>query len=78
MRGEPLNPYKWFSSVMLADRFKTTAICLAAFVLTVLMRRQLDAFTIPAEILNVVNIVTVFMVCFIIVFLARAWIPRRG
>jgi hypothetical protein len=63
---------------MLADRFKTTAICLAAFVLTVLMRRQLDAFIIPAEILNVVNIVTVFMVCFIIVFLARAWIPRRG
>jgi len=64
--------------VMLADRFKTTAIGLVAFALTVLIRRQVDALIIPADILNVINIATVFMVCFLIVIIVRAWIPRRG
>jgi hypothetical protein len=63
---------------MLADRFKTTAIGLVAFALTVLIRRQVDALIIPADILNVINIATVFMVCFLIVIIVRAWIPRRG
>ena len=63
---------------MLADRFKTTAISLVAFALTVLLRRQLDSFNIPSEILNVINIATVFMVCLIIVVIVRAWMPRRG
>jgi len=76
--GEPLNPSTGSSSVMLADRFKTTAISLVAFALTVLMRRQLDSFNIPSEILNVINIATVFMVCLIIVVIVRAWMPRRG
>ena len=64
--------------MMLADRFKTTAIGLVAFALTVLIRRQVDALIIPAGILNVINIATVFMVCFLIVIIVRAWIPRRG
>lgn len=64
--------------MMLADRFKTTAIGLVAFALTVLIRRQVDALIIPADILNVINIATVFMVCFLIVIIVRAWIPRRG
>jgi uncharacterized membrane protein len=63
---------------MLADRFKTTAIGLVAFALTVLIRRQVDALIIQADILNVINIATVFMVCFLIVIIVRAWIPRRG
>ena len=77
MIGEPLNTQKGSSSLMLADSFKTTAIGLVAFVLVVVMRRQLDAYAIPADILNVLNIATVFMVCFLIVIIARAWIPRR-
>lgn len=64
--------------MMLADRFKTTAIGLVAFALTVLIRRQVDALIIQADILNVINIATVFMVCFLIVIIVRAWIPRRG
>jgi len=63
---------------MLADRFRTTAVALVAFALTVLIRRQVDALIIPADILNVINIATVFMVCFLIVIIVRAWIPRRG
>lgn len=61
---------------MLADRFKTTAVALVAFAMTVLIRRGLDSFTIPAEVLNVINIATVFMVCLIIVVIVRAWMPR--
>jgi len=63
---------------MLADSFKTTAIGLIAFVFTVLIRRLVDSFTIPSAILNVINIVTVFVVCFIIVVIAKAWVPRRS
>ena len=63
---------------MLADRFRTTAVALVAFALTVLIRRQVDALIIPADILNMINIATVFMVCFLIVIIVRAWIPRRG
>lgn len=78
MREEPLNHQMGSSSVMLADSFKTTAIGLVAFAFTVLIRRLLDSFTIPSAILNVINIATVFVVCFIIVIIARAWVPRRG
>jgi hypothetical protein len=61
---------------MLADRFKTTAIALVALVLTILIRRGVDLFYVPPEILNVINIATVFMLCLVIVVIVRAWMPR--
>jgi hypothetical protein len=61
---------------MLADRFKTTAIALIAFAMTILIRRGVDSFYVPPEILNVINIATIFMLCFVIVVIARVWMPR--
>jgi hypothetical protein len=64
------------SPMMLADRFRTTAIALLAFVMTVLIRRQIDTFYVPPEILNIINIATVFMMCLVVVVLVRAWLPK--
>ena len=66
--------------MMLADRFRTTAVSLFAFAMVVLIRRQIDGFYVPPEALNVVNIATVFVMCLIIVVVARTWMPsfRKG
>lgn len=62
--------------MMLADRFKTTAIALVAFALTIIIRRGVDSFFVPPDILNIINIATVFMLCLVIVVITRTWIPR--
>ena len=64
--------------VMLADRIKRTVIAIVAIAVVVLIRRQLDAFPIPPDILNVINIFTVVMFCVFIVIAARAWLPGRA
>jgi hypothetical protein len=56
---------------MLADRFKTTAIALVAFAMTILIRRGVDSFYVPPEILNIINIATVFMLCLVVVVIVR-------
>ena len=61
---------------MLADRFKTTTIALIAFVMTVLISRQIDTLSFPPEILNILRIAIVFMICLVIVVLVRAWMPK--
>lgn len=61
---------------MLADRFKTTTIALIAFVMTVLISRQIDTLSIPPEILNILRIAIVFMICLVIVVLVRTWMPK--
>ena len=61
---------------MLADRFKTTAIALVALAMTILIRRGVDSFYVSPDILNVINIATVFMLCLVIVVVVRAWMPR--
>ena len=76
MGGERLNPGAGESPLMLADRFRTTAIALFAFAMTVLISRQIDTFNIQPEVLNIIHLVTVFMICLIIVVLVRAWIPK--
>ena len=62
---------------MLADRLKTTAVGLLALVLMVLIRRGLESFALSPEILNMVNLATLFILCFIIVIIIRKWLPRR-
>jgi len=62
---------------MLADRLKTTAVGLLALVLMVLIRRVLESFALPPEILNMVNLATLFILCLIIVMIVRKWLPRR-
>jgi hypothetical protein len=61
---------------MLADRFRTTAIALVAFAMTVFIGRQIDTLNVPPEIGNIIKIATVFMLCLVIVILVRAWIPK--
>ncbi len=60
---------------MLADRFKTTAVSLFAFAIIVLIRRQIDGFIVDPVILNFINVVTIAAMCFVIVMMARAWMP---
>ena len=62
---------------MLADRLKTTAVGLLTLVLVVLIRRQIESFTLPPEILNILNPATLFILCLIIVIIVRTWLPRR-
>ena len=62
---------------MLADRLKTTAVGLLILVVVVLIRRQVESFTLPAGILNVLNLATLFILCLIIVIIVRKWLPRR-
>lgn len=64
--------------VMLADRLKRTAVAIVALVAVVLIRRQVDAFYFPPDMLNIINIVTVVMFCVLIVVMARAWLPGRS
>jgi hypothetical protein len=35
-----------------------------------------DSFFVPPDILNIINIATVFMLCLVIVVITRTWIPR--
>lgn len=76
MGRERLNPGAGESPIMLADRFRTTAIALFAFAMTVLIRRQIDTFYVQPEVLHIINLATVFMICLAIVVLVRAWIPK--
>ena len=62
---------------MLADRLKTTAVGLLILVVVVLIRRQVESFALPAGILNVLNLATLFILCLIIVIIVRKWLPRR-
>lgn len=62
---------------MLADRLKTTAVGLLALVLMVLIRRQIESLTLPPEILNIINLATLFILCLTIVVIVRKWLPRR-
>ncbi len=62
--------------MMLADRFRTTAVSLFAFVMVILIRRQIDSFYVPPDILNVINIFTVVVMCAVIVIIVRAWMPH--
>jgi hypothetical protein len=64
--------------VMLADRLKRTAIAILALAVLVLIRRQVDAFYFPPDVLNIINIFTVVMFCVLIVVMARAWLPGRS
>ena len=63
---------------MLADRFRTTAIGFAALAITILIRRLLDSYTISTEIMNIINIATLFATCLTIVIITKAWIPRKA
>ena len=62
---------------MLADSFKTTAVGLLALALIVLIRRQVESLTLPPEILNIINLATLFILCLTIVVIVRKWLPRR-
>jgi len=62
---------------MLADRLKTTAVGLLILVLMVLIRRQLESFALTPETFNIINLATLFILCWIIVFIVRQWLPRR-
>ena len=62
---------------MLADRLKTTAAGLLILVLIALFRRQIESFALSTEILNIVNLATLFILCLIIVMIVRKWLPRR-
>jgi len=64
--------------MMLADRLKRTAIAIVALAVVILIRRQVDAFYVPPDILNIINIFTVVMFCVLIVIMARAWLPGRA
>jgi hypothetical protein len=64
--------------LMLADRLKTTAIGLLALVVVLLIRRQVEPYSLSHEILNVINLATLFILCLIIVVIVRKWIPRRA
>lgn len=64
--------------VMLADRLKRTAIAILALAVLVLIRRQIDSFYVPPDVLNIINIFTVVMFCVLIVVMARAWLPGRS
>ena len=61
---------------MLADRLKTTAIGLLAVVVVSLFRRQIEPYSLPPELLNVINLATLFILCLIIVVTVRKWLPR--
>jgi hypothetical protein len=63
---------------MLADRLKRTAVAIVALAAVVLIRRQVDAFYFPPDVLNIVNIFTVVMLCVLIVIMARGWLPGRS
>jgi hypothetical protein len=62
--------------MMLADRFRTTTVALVTLALVILIRRQIDSFYVPPDVLNIINIVTVFMLCLVVVVIARAWMPH--
>ena len=62
---------------MLADRLKTTAVGLLILVLMVMIRRQVESFALPPEKFNIINLATLFILCWIIVFIVRQWLPRR-
>lgn len=62
---------------MLADRLKTTAAGLLILVLIALFRRQIESFALSTEILNIVNLATLFILCLIIVIIVRKWLPSR-
>ncbi len=63
--------------MMLADRLKTTSVGLLALVLMVLIRRQIESLNFPSEILNIINLATLFILCLMIVVIVRKWLPRR-
>lgn len=62
---------------MLADRLKATAVGLLILVLMVLIRRQIESLNFPSEILNIINLATLFILCLMIVVIVRKWLPRR-
>jgi uncharacterized membrane protein required for colicin V production len=56
---------------------KTTAIGFVALALVVIGRRLIEGFP-PSEFLHIINLATIFVLCLIIVVIARAWLPGRG
>lgn len=62
---------------MLADRLKATAVGLLILVLMVMIRRQVESFALTPETFNIINLATLFIICLIIVFIVRQWLPRR-
>jgi hypothetical protein len=63
--------------MMLINRLKTTAIGFVALALVVIGRRLIEGFP-PSEFLHIINLATIFVLCLIIVVIARAWLPGRG
>ena len=51
-------------------------MALIGLALTVMIRRQLDGFPDPG-ILNIFNIVTLFIVAVLMVMIVKAWLPGR-
>jgi len=60
----------------LFQRVRTTVMALIGLALTVLIRRQLDGFPDP-DILNIFNIVTLFISAVLMVIIVRVWMPGR-
>jgi hypothetical protein len=60
----------------LIQRVRTTVMALIGLALTVMIRRQLDGFTGPG-VLNIFNIVTLFIVAVLMVMIIKAWLPGR-
>ncbi len=61
---------------MLRDRITISVVAIIGLVLTVLLRRQIEGFP-DTQILNIINIIVVVVICFLIVIIARAWLPGR-
>jgi hypothetical protein len=60
----------------LFQRVRTTVMALIGLALTVLIRRQLEGFPDP-DILNIFNIVTLFITAVLMVMIVKAWLPGR-
>jgi hypothetical protein len=60
----------------LIQRVRTTVMALIGLALTVMIRRQLDGFPDPG-VLNIFNIVTLFIVAVLMVMIVKAWLPGR-
>lgn len=60
----------------LIQRVRTTVMALIGLALTVMIRRKLDGFPDPG-ILNIFNIVTLFIVAVLMVMIVKAWLPGR-
>jgi len=60
----------------LIQRVRTTVMALIGLALTVMIRRQLDGFP-DLGILNIFNMVTLFIVAVLMVMIVKAWLPGR-